>query len=93
MGKKLRCDVTVNQSWIDRLTILDFFSFLDGIYRSFKNILFISGWWFIKGGLKLEYPEKNHPTFHKQNLSFSLVTQAGLKLTAVRDLMIKSQRS
>ena len=40
----------------------------------------------IEGGRKPEYPENIHLA-----PSFSLVTRARLELTAVRDLMIKSQ--
>ena len=47
--------------------------FLFGFNGPFKNISLISSRSFIKGGRKLENPEKNHLTIHKQNLALRMV--------------------
>ena len=44
------------------------------------------------GFRKPEHTELNHLTFVKQNLSFSLMISAKLKLTAIRGLMIQSSK-
>lgn len=68
--------------------------FLFGFNVPFKNISLTLRQSFTEGGWKLEFPEKNHLTFHNQNLSVSIVNQAfRFKPTAVRNLMIKSQHS
>ena len=79
----------LNSSGDSYISMYSFFFFLIWVLLPFQKYfnyleLIVHQKW-----AKPEYQEKNHLTFCKQNLSFSLVTWMRLEFSAVRDLMIK----